>query len=631
MQTIYVNSKDRESIKQWWTCEPNSLKAAESLHALYEVLIDLNQWRYEANLRHMRLYNNQNLQGLNLKNYMQPLNSTPSGIPTLINDRLTLNVIKSVIDTNVSKIAKSKVKVSFLTTGGTWKQQRKAMTLNKFMTGVFYKTGIYAKAPMCFRDAGISGDGFMKIYTDPATKEIKAERKFFNELLVDPNDAYYGDPALIYEYKYVSKEVLKRMFPDAAKEIDECEIAESYQTSGSVDCVRVVEGWLKASREGKKDGRHIIAIKNKNLLDEPYRRTKFPFAHLKYTDPVFGFHGQGIAEEITGIQVEINRILRHIQQVMRLVCIPRVLVEAGAQVDDNQITNQIGGIIRYAGTKPEFIKVDGVAPEYFQQLLYLDNKAYEITGVSQMSATGQNILGANASGRALRTMTNIESERFVNVGRAYEQFHIDIADLVLDEIKYSNSNMEVKSFNRREGVEIISSADLDIYEDDYVMQCFPVSALPDEPGARLQTVIEMQNSGNIDPETGNELMDFPDLDAKTSLINAPIRLITKSIEKMLDTGKYIPPEPYFNLQKCLQQGVLFYNRVCLMDEDEESKELLRTYIEGVKSLIDTAAQEGQQLPGQESVAAPGQELLESQLAADPAAQAAPMAALPMAM
>lgn len=600
----------------WWEIEDGEA-CGRSMIALYKTLESVNTGRQQANLRHLRLYNNQEISGLSVANYVL---STQPTTTNMRQNRLTMNVVKSCIDTLVSKMVKSKIKPTFLTKGGSYDQQKRAQLLNKFTAGLFYKTKLHQAAPMALRDCFIFGDGFIKVYTDQ-NGELCADRIFPDEIHVDPNDAYYGNPRTLYQRKFVAKDELISMWPEHEEMIRKAPTEQTFRGRAVVECLLVVESWRRASKEGKPDGKHIIAIGTGALLLEDYSRVKFPIATIRYTQQPLGFYGMGVAEELIGIQVELNRILMHVVQCMRLISNPRVFVEAGSAVNTNQLTNEIGGVVEYTGQPPIFMTPQSVSPEYFSQMENLYRKAYEIVGVSSLSAQSKNPLGSNASGKALREMSNIESERFMLTGQAYENFHMDVAELMLDEVRHSKKSVEVKSFNRKDGLEVISSADLDLSDDGYVMQVFPTSALPDTPSARLQTITEMMQSGLIDPEDGQELLDFPDLDARSQIQNSPIRLIRKQIESMLDSGKLIMPEPYDNLLKARSMATMYYNYARLADVEEERLDVLRQYIDAVQDLIQQSEQASQP-------AAPAQALLESQLAAPLATQAVPGSALP---
>ena len=155
------------------------------------------------------------------------------------------------------------------------------------------------------------------------------------------------------------------------------------------------------------------------------------------------------------------------------------------------------------------------------------------------------------------------------------------------------------------------------------MQVFPASALPQAPGARIETVIEMMNSGLIDPVDASELLDFPDLDKQNSLTNAPVRLLRRKIERMLEGGEYIPPSPYDDIARATKLAVLYHDDAQLRGADEGELSNLRRFLDECAAM--QAQAEAALTP--QPAAMPAQQLLESQLAADPAAQVAPQDAL----
>jgi len=125
----------------------------------------------------------------------------------------------------------------------------------------------------------------------------------------------------------------------------------------------------------------------------------------------------------------------------------------------------------------------------------------------------------------------------------------------------------------------------------------------------------------IDPETAQELLDFPDLDKNTALSVAPMRIAQRMIEKMLEEGVYIPPEPYLPVDKMQALAQRYYCDALVRGMEEDKLDLLRQFIDGCALMIKQMTQP--QMPQ-----APAQQLLQSQLAATPQQQSAPAGALP---
>jgi len=608
--------------KQWFDPELSESQRAQYLFGLMKTL-DSNQMGVQQNnLRCLRLYNNQEITGLSIANYV--LSSTPGNIGVARQNRLTLNVIKSAIDTLISKMAKDRIAPTFLTSRAPWSKQRQAEKLTKWMKGAFYGARVHETAPLALRDAAIFGTGFIKVYSDNGT--IHAERVFPDEMLVDLNDAYYGKPECMYQRRFVSRSAMLKRFADDPEKIGIINRSKTIQGHSSFspsEVIQVVEGWRLPDSDGNY-GQHIIATDAGCLVCEPYERKRFPFAMIRYTVQPVGYYGSGVTEDLLGIQIEINRLAMHMQQSMRLLSNPRVFIEEGSSVNINQLTNEIGGIVKYRGTAPVIQTAQTVAPELFNQLNMLYNRAYEIVGISQLAAASKNPLGANASGRALREMTDIQSDRFALTSYQYQQFHLDLAQLFIDEAKMLASEgqpVPSRSFDRKNGLESIDWSEIDLKDDEYVVQCFPASALPDQPGARIESIRELMQMGMIDPETAQELLDFPDLDKNTALSVAPMRIAQRMIEKMLEEGVYIPPEPYLPVDKMQALAQRYYCDALVRGMEEDKLDLLRQFIDGCALMIKQMTQP--QMPQ-----APAQQLLQSQLAATPQQQSAPAGALP---
>ena len=607
---------------QWYDSDLSEKQRSEYLFGLLKTLDQSQTGIQQNNLRCLRLYNNQEITGLSIANYV--LSSTPGNIGVARQNRLTLNVIKSSIDTLISKMAKDRIAPTFLTSRAPWSKQRQAEKLTKWMKGAFYGARIHEIAPLVLRDAAIFGTGFVKVYSED--DRICAERVFPDEITVDLNDAYYGQPECLYQRKFVSRASLLKKFSDDPDKIVLIKKAQTVQGHGAMytsEVVQVVEAWRLPNSKGE-DGKHIISLDSGCLICEDYDRKRFPFVAIRYTVQPVGYFGSSITEDLLGIQIEINRLAMHIQQSMRLLSNPRVFIEEGSSVNVNQLTNEIGGIIKYRGTPPVIQTAQSVHPELFQQLNMLYNRAYEIAGISQLAAASKNILGANASGRALREMTDIQSDRFALTSYQYQQFHLDVAQLFVDEAKAlasAGKPVPSKSFDRKNGLESLDWREIDLKDDEYIMQCFPASALPDQPGARIESVRELMQMGMVDPDTAQELLDFPDLDKFTGLTVAPTRIVQRIIEQMLESGEYIPPEPYLPIDKMQKMAQLYYCDAQVRGMEEDKLDLLRQFIDACGLMIAQA----QQPPMPQ---APAQQLLESQLAAAPQQQSAPVGALP---
>lgn len=589
---------------RWWNASKD--QAYQTISKVVKYLDDQQSYVSLQNLKSAKLYGNMDILGLNAYNYI------PTSTPGVMNNRLTLNVIKSCVDTACNKIAKNKPRPMFLTSNGEWNQQNRAKKLTQFCEGLFYETKIYDTMPLIFRDSCLfNSGGWMKIYR--TGKKIHAERVFCEEMKYDDVEAFYGTFRTLYQTKHVSRETAIELFPNKKNLLMN---TPEIETKGGGDkglgeLIQITESWRLPSESGKKDGKHMIVVENGTLSEDVYKADYFPFVWMYWTRPVFGARGQSLCDELTGIQIEINRILRTIQQILRLT-VPKLFVEKGAKVVYSHLNSDIGGVVEFTGTKPVYDFLQAIPPDLTNQLDRLYMRAFEIAGISQLAAQAKKPAGLD-SGKALREFNDIESERFILKGYEYEQAFMQAARIMVDLAKDIDENEEggfkVKSSNKR-FVEWIEWKDVNLEEDQYVMKIFPTSSLSQTPAGRLQDVQELLQAGFISKEDGLRLLDFPDLERTLSLDNAAVEDIESVIDQMIEKGEYEPPEQYQNLVYGIKKVQSAYLRAKLNKAPEDRLELLRRWIDAADAML-VAAQPPAQAPMAVPEAPPVSDLLPS--------------------
>jgi hypothetical protein len=459
----------------------------------------------------------------------------------------------------------------FLTSGGIMSQKTKAQRLNQFGASALQSGNAYKQGVLALRDSFIFGDGFAKVVRDKNDKRM-VERVMPDEVIVDPVDGYYGCPQNFVHRRFVSRDALILAFPESENEIRRIGTATVSSVVGHTDAVVVAEGWHKGT-----PGRHVIALDGAVLLDEEWTAEEFPIRRISYTPAVCGYWSQGVAEELTGIQREINRLLIHIQESMYLLSNPRVWLEKGSQVLTSHITNRIGDIGYYVGQPPVIQAAQTVHPEVFAQLDSLYNRAFEIIGVSRLSAQSQKPPGLN-SGVALDTYNDIETERFARTAQGWEEFTMDILNAIIDDIG-DEDDYVISATSRENGMEKLRWKDVKVPKDDYLMQCYPTSAFPDSPAGKLSMINFMQDKGMVDNEEARMLLDFPDLDASNRDKVSPLKLAFTIAEKALFENVSIVPDPYMPLPVIKRVARGMYCWATTVDIPEENMDTLRKIID----------------------------------------------------
>jgi hypothetical protein len=488
-----------------------------------------------------------------------------------------------------------------LTNAGDWTLQQKAKKMTRFIQGVFYETEAYAKGALMFRNGAVFGDGFLKIFEKDG--RICIEQVIAEEIIVDATESVYGKPRSMFQIKNVDRQVLLELCDTGAFDGDKdavrsailaCDAVQNPAGSSNSltsDLIQVVEAWHLKSGKGAKDGCHMLTIANCTLSNRPYKRNVFPFVKLPWTPPLVGYYGQGLAEELLGIQLEINKLLRQIQLSHHLLSTPKIFLEATSNVVSAHMNNEIGAIIKYRGVAPTIHSFQTVHPEIYMHLDRLYNRAYEIAGISQLAAQARKPSGLD-SGRALREFSEIESERFAITQQRWEDMYIEIAQHVIElgrEIVKGGASYKVQCPNKR-FTEELDLKDVLVDESSYVMQCFPTNFLPATPAGRIQSVQELINMGLLTQETARTLLDFPDLEGAMDLLNAAYDDAMLHIENIITLGEYTEPDPFGNLELLKNSAQAAYLKAKKDGVPEDRLEMLRrTVLSCVRMQASTAA------------------------------------------
>lgn len=577
--TDFRSEAEREASKAnapWWDgVDPEAARALAAARALLEA----SRPRHQANLVHARLYTNFDLVGFGSRDYSRALISSGLATPTA-RSRIGYNVIGSVIEALSSKIGKMRPRPSYLTDGGSWKQQQRARRLTQFMHGWFHESDIYRRCIHVRLDAYIFGTGAAHVHVDPRTKKVCVERQFIDELYVDDVDGKYGKPTQLFRRKIIDRSVLHERYPDkhaiiekSQKPADETSLN---MTSQLMDPVEVWECWRLGS--GKQAGVHFVFTSAGLLRREDWRLRCFPFVFRRYRPRPLGFWGTGIAEILTPIQVEMNRALRSISEQLRRKGRGRIYAPLNS-VDINQVNNQFGAVVFYKGAVPPTVdNSPAVSPDEVNHVRQLKADAFEEVGLSQLSATSKKPSGLDAA-VAMREYNDIETERFALDAQADEAMYMDIAELALDLIREFVPDYEVAIPSKRY-TKAVRWGDIRLKKGEYLGLMFPVSSLPSTPGARLQRVEELRMGQYIDLPTARKLLDFPDLEAEMTLANAAIEDADATISYILDDDKprRLPVEPFQNVPLLVERATAAYLYARHHGAEEERLQMLRDLI-----------------------------------------------------
>lgn len=598
--------------RRWW--EKKGQDCAESIATSVHFLQKAQSARLRNMVANARLYGNVGNLGIGSSVFGNLLQTPPS------KKFDTFNACQSGIDTLVSHIGETKPRPYYLTSGGNYKQQRQAKKLTQFTDGVFYETKTYRISGECFRDAAVWGDGFEHVFVRGG--QLHHERVIAAELWVDEVEGQYGQPRNMSRVKSVDRDELAGYFPEHSKAIMGADRSKETTSQNLSDMVTVAESWHLGSltpdgeRVGGKVGLALLGGGTGGLmLSEPeeWMHPFFPFARIPWCRPLVGYWAQGGAEQVRGSQMWLNELFWMVQKSMRLAGTIKVAMQNGSKVVDEHINNEIGGVLKYTGQPPTFFTAAPVDVSFFEEMREGIERIYRKLGVSELAASNMKPAGLDSK-PSLREYKDTQNERHKTTAEAYDDFFLQLAQID------RALGRDLKGYTVRvpgaTGFRSISVKDLGQFKDEeFILQCFPVSQLPRDPAGRTQTVQEWVQAGWLTPRQGRKLMDFPDLQSSNSLADAQEELVLQVLDAIVDDGDYAPPEPTDDLALNKETVLHYLQLYRRLELEPEKLDLLRTWNSQVDMLMAralapaVAAPQAPSVPQAQAMPAPQSALL----------------------
>lgn len=440
------------------------------------------------------------------------------------------NLLASVVDTACTKVLDHRPDPEVQTSGGTIKLQRQAKNLSKWTKAACEKEGMYPVVETAGGEAILNGTGAYRVFERngrPAYEVVYCDHVF-----VDPLEAYNDAVMTYYWERYVDREVLLGMFPEAKAHILKATGVVHTDSSGSdhlpatlagtSDMVLVVQAYRVATSDAEGDeGRLCIATEKGILRSEPYESEEAPFVFMRWRKRPRSFWGVGIGEMLAGIQHQIDSFTEIVDETLDALP-PSVFAPAGS-IKRKQIDDGIARFFEYEGAQPPvfFSPGAGALQAHESRERYLTELVYQLAGVSSMEAGAQKPAGLN-SGRAQLVHQDIKSTRLrVQIQGVQDAYvagferTIMVADRIVegkrDAGKDGKSRLRYLAGKGRRLAEL-AYPDLRLKDTLYRVTVAPVSKLPDSPAGRLEAVGQLAEMG-IPRDAVIRLLEMPDLEA----------------------------------------------------------------------------------------------------------------------
>lgn len=595
-----AESKPQQSIQRdehWWR-----LRVGQPVHEHVvpygRALMGIEEKWHRRNLAAERMY-----RGVELGRYGGAIDDLRRGNFGVAR----LNVIKAISDTFSSRLAKDRPMPGVVTTDSEWKIKRRGQKYRDFIVGRMLDTEFDDHSRFALDNGTQLGSGFTRI--DDNDGAIFAEPIHINELLFDRRECKYGRPQQAIRIQRVARGHLAELFPkhaqwithmapESVRRADDSDVDSNGTHYGDLsDYVDTWEAWHPPATSESEGGRHVLCVDGATLVSEQWHEPRFPWTHFQLTRPPRGIYPLGFVEQLADIQDRINRIVRDIQLNLAATGRGMFLVNKANDIPVEMLSGMSPFKVTYNGAQPP--KWEAPQPFSVGQMQALDkfiDWAFRLVGVSQANAESRSSLGPGASGVALDTQYDIDSERFRQPQANYARYRLNGAQCYIDasarvarrraEGKEKRSWVAV-SWKGRDDIQQLDYSKVELKEGDYRLRIEPIGFLPDTRAGKLSVVEQLAKAGVIPRWMVPTLMlDDPDLTEANRIILAPFRNCLRKMDELADEDIPPPiPEQYNDLDLELKIATAFYNWVQCEKAPPEVEDRFRNYIDLVVDQI----------------------------------------------
>ena len=456
------------------------------------------------------------------------------------------NVIKSVIDSLVSKLSNNKVRPFFAPVDGTFKTKKVIRQAQQFFDIYYDKINLNNIISETFKDACIFDIGYIII--NPFTFEVERVPSYCIEEL---NVNGINKVALI---KWIHQPSL---------------ILDKYGVSTSRQYINV-EMLIKENEA-------ILYVDEKKVKTIP--TNGYPIVNVYYNEPINNGKTVSIVDELEGIQTQIDLINAKIAATSQLTPANLVFIDEQSGLKSSDVNNkdcQIYPVGIQPGNTANPVNVVTPVPfdPYWSSMLdFYINKAYDMIGISQLSAQSRKPSGLD-SGVALQTMEDIESDRFEVQVNHFINAYINVTRKLIEIIP---EDFEILPADKYQST--MTWATLKEQNNLYKVQYSAATSLSKDPAERAKQIIQMSQIGLITPSKAAELMDMPDLTDAYSDAECMEMAVAAVINNAVEYDLYDIPA-YVSLASLareisLEQNQLFISISAGKDNSEVAESLKR--------------------------------------------------------
>ena len=532
---------------------------------------------------------------------------------------LVHNAAQNIIDTVAAKITKNEIVPMPLTVGGDMENREQAKRLGNALAGEFQENKIGDLHEDVVLDGLVQGAAFAEVYREAGrvcVRKVPAE-----EMVAEESDVLYRSPRTLGRKMRMDRYQALALFADPDDDGDDlvgtweerarailsvkpADLKGQAGHSGHNGQIDIYQGWhLPSSKPVKgedgewlpNDGRKQIAIVGCLLSDGPHNSDRFPIVKWCPRPRRRSYWGLSLMHALASGEREYEKLTLKVQKAHQKMGGTHILARK-QNITTGELDNDQGTILYVEDVNQvKEWNPQPVNPETYQYMNDIPNRMQNTVGVSQMSTQSQIPSGlAQASGKALQVFDDFEAERLLPYHKESERWHIEIGQLMIDEIRAILAESDepyMAKYKHQEWIDEIDWREVLNDESEYRLVIEAANNLASKPAAKYEQLSEMLQDGAMDISEFRRQMGLPDPQGAMDLASSDEDIIMQNLRKMAVDLVYHEPQPFDDLQLYLKLAGRFYNLARLKGCKPQGLQYIMDAIEQVKRLLSLETQQ----------------------------------------
>lgn len=537
--------------------------------------------------------------------------SRPSNIMP-IEQRLKINRCRLHVETYVSRWMKSRVLPMVVTKDGDFTLAQKAKKHNALIEGAFEQLGVFDTDPKWCRDAAKFGVGFAYVGDDGDKPCILRCDPF--SIFIDDLEWLEGNGKSIHWIRLRPKHELRAEYPKFKTQINSASPVEFQHVTRAIrdeyldQLCPVLYSWsleIGDPNEEGTPGRYCVTIPGADLEDEPWEEEELPFAWITRTAPAESVWGEPLMADLAPVQEAYDRYLRRVDESLWLANVIRIIHRRDAKIDTHKLENSPATLLAVDDLNDIKSENFEISPQLMEFVNFSQQAMQELGRANIMSTTGD--LPKNIrSYSAMKLLEDTDMEGLREGLRSRDAFYVRIGKLLIKAFdRIGGYKLMVRKGKKAEQ---LNYKKIKLPENTYTWTVMPTNFLAKTAEGRMDQAEWLVDQGLLPKDRVAHFIDFPDLESETSMAQAQHDNIMMRIEKIMEEGIYLTPNPFLNLNLLRK---LVGDAIALAEVEgapEERIELLRQLVIDAQTIQEaanaqSAMPQGAAMPG--AAAPPG--------------------------